>query len=165
MRANRSASGFDPAVCCMSAAGEYDAQIGASHCRFSGMCMCMRSRRVQMRRTFASFNILRELFVLENRNMFLSQALLHVLQLLTFVAITKASCYLPSGAEQDGVRCSSDTEHSACCFSGNECFTNGLCKDPYDAPINKYWRYGCTDPSWQSPDCPKYCYTGSTGEH
>jgi hypothetical protein len=51
---------------------------------------------------------------------------------------------------------SNDT-FSTCCAAKDMCTTNGLCKSFDGADNNKYWRNGCTDPTWRSPNCVNHC--------
>ncbi|ETS73577.1 hypothetical protein PFICI_14523 [Pestalotiopsis fici W106-1] len=66
-------------------------------------------------------------------------------------ASTDGQTYIPcntTAVEQGG--------HSACCASGDMCFTNGLCKAG-EGQWNWNWRVACTDPTFQDPSCPNYC--------
>ena len=77
-----------------------------------------------------------------------------------------ATCYWPNGEAKSltgTVSCNSTGQYSACCMAGDECTTNGLCKAPSDGNINWYWRQTCTDPTWQSDACPKYCNSPDNG--
>ena len=56
------------------------------------------------------------------------------------------------------------TDHRQCCDSIDMCTNNRLCKGPagIDPIDNIYWRMACTDKSWQSPTCPRFCHKDST---
>lgn len=45
---------------------------------------------------------------------------------------------------------------SLCCELGDTCLTNGLCV----TPSGVYYNGGCTDDTYQSAICPKYCTSG-----
>ncbi|KKZ65701.1 hypothetical protein EMCG_01263 [[Emmonsia] crescens] len=67
------------------------------------------------------------------------------------------TCYLPNGkiAENDAP-CFPQNPESACCGGSTYvCSTNNMCAH-YDG---SYYIIGsCTDPTWNSPGCPGYCY-------
>ena len=73
------------------------------------------------------------------------------------VAAERRKCYYPNGdlvlADSP---CDPDAEHSACCGAppfGVACLSNKLCRtQPGD-----FSRGSCTDPTWQSPECPSFC--------
>ena len=54
------------------------------------------------------------------------------------------SAYLPCGPD-DGV-------HSGCCVPDDGCSTEGYCFG-----LGYMYRGGCTDQSWNAPECPQYC--------
>lgn len=63
------------------------------------------------------------------------------------------TCYWPDGSTAaDQTVCSSGTQ-SACCPSGSACTSNGLCYN-----LGYLQRGSCTDKTWGSSACPKYCY-------
>ncbi|KAK4121163.1 hypothetical protein N657DRAFT_647984 [Parathielavia appendiculata] len=69
-----------------------------------------------------------------------------------------AKCYYPGGFESTDIPCDPDAEVSACCANGdskvaNACLSNKLCI----MPAGTIARGGCTDPTFTSPDCPRYC--------
>jgi hypothetical protein len=88
------------------------------------------------------------------RLLFLSLALVHS-------ASGDTQCYYPDGSKAVNYRyvpCTNDT-FSACC-NPNEydiCQPNGLCWWPGGSSL---YRGACTDPTWQSPNCPKACRDG-----
>ena len=96
------------------------------------------------------------------------QALL-LLLFLFGLANAASQCYHPNGNPSTEVDtwqvCDPDAEHSACCAVGDECLTNGLCRNAA-SPANKndYWRDLCTDPTWESDACPKFCYNETTSK-
>lgn len=83
--------------------------------------------------------------------------------LLYFTATTSASasCYYPSGSIAPAdIPCNHNpTEDSACCGQGFICLSNGLCQNPLVAAgeFGLYSRGSCTDQSWTSSQCPKFC--------
>ena len=94
-----------------------------------------------------------------------SYAVLGLLLLSSLVAhISAEECYLPDGSSLGGgLRvCDPSAPASACCASGDECTTNGFCKAGNDGDNNWLWRGGCTDKTWESDSCPKYCWDSST---
>lgn len=77
-----------------------------------------------------------------------------------------ATCYWPNGqaAPGDMLPCGgggADTQNSACCNQGWTCLSNGLCmpdgQDPANLAGATIIRGACTDRSWASPDCPRWC--------
>ncbi|KAH6706179.1 hypothetical protein EV126DRAFT_398444 [Verticillium dahliae] len=54
-----------------------------------------------------------------------------------------------------------DTTHSHCCNQGWACLSNGLCmaagQDPAQLAGATLMRGACTDQTWTSPDCPRWC--------
>ena len=65
-------------------------------------------------------------------------------------------CFWPDGTVSvDQVPCS-DGDFSSCCNKGDLCLDNGLCSNIVSEPITLS-RGACTDPTWQSPNCPQYC--------
>ncbi|KAL2169524.1 hypothetical protein VTG60DRAFT_5917 [Thermothelomyces hinnuleus] len=70
---------------------------------------------------------------------------------------------LPGGKEAtEDFPCDPDAEHSPCCAGtplGLACLANKLCL----SPAGRFARGSCTDPTWKSPECPKFC-THQTGK-
>lgn len=71
-------------------------------------------------------------------------------------------CYYPDGTPAPGdIPCDPDAENSACCSakSGDAfgCLANKLCRMPSGRNV----RGSCTDPTWMSPECPKFCMSTS----
>jgi hypothetical protein len=93
-----------------------------------------------------------------------SRAVLTLLLLSTLAAhLSAETCYLPNGSAIGGLRvCDPSAPASACCALGDECTTNGFCKAGNDGDNNWLWRGTCTDKTWESDSCPKYCYDSST---
>ncbi|KAF2263884.1 hypothetical protein CC78DRAFT_262699 [Lojkania enalia] len=94
---------------------------------------------------------------------FMSHYLIVLLSTCLFSRPTIAAnstCYYPSGLENKGSPCDSDSEISSCCGPGFVCLSNGLClpgpelKQEYRY---EFYRSGCTDASWNSTQCPQYC--------
>ena len=84
--------------------------------------------------------------------------------LAVYTAFASAGCYAPDGTyEPDDVPCLPDQEDSFCCQAGYVCLSNKLCyatsasKDYDPKNPNGRTRRGCTDPSWDSPECPQFC--------
>jgi len=91
------------------------------------------------------------------------------LLLLAHLAILRGclgKCYYPDGTLAPGdIPCDPDAENSSCCSakSGDAfgCLANKLCRMPSGRNV----RGSCTDPTWMSPDCPKFCTSTSFGRH
>lgn len=72
-------------------------------------------------------------------------------------------CYYPGGEEAPGdLPCDTEAEHSPCCAGGKiagACLANKLCL----AKGNPDWyaRGSCTDPTFEAPECPKFCLSES----
>ncbi|KAK1656787.1 hypothetical protein BDP55DRAFT_709124 [Colletotrichum godetiae] len=79
-----------------------------------------------------------------------------VITLLKILA-TGQTCYWPNGVPNDVVKpcpVTAGTEAAACCFEDHYCLTNGLCFEPLTLTM---YRGACTDETFQSSGCPKYC--------
>ncbi|KAE8380845.1 hypothetical protein BDV26DRAFT_290106 [Aspergillus bertholletiae] len=66
------------------------------------------------------------------------------------------TCYWPDGTPAtEDVPCS-DERYAPCCRSGNLCLSNNLC---LNVAIQPYVlsRGACTDPNWNSDNCPQFC--------
>ena len=72
-------------------------------------------------------------------------------------------CYYPGGEEATGdLPCDADAENSPCCAGGKiagACLANKLCLAKGDP--DWYARGSCTDPTFQAPECPKFCLSES----
>ncbi|PGH00709.1 hypothetical protein AJ79_08129 [Helicocarpus griseus UAMH5409] len=80
-----------------------------------------------------------------------------LLLLLTSPVTAQKKCYLPNGeVEENDAPCFPQNPHSACCGGSTYvCSTNNMCAH-YDG---SYYVIGsCTDPTWNDPACPSYCY-------
>ncbi|KAB8200543.1 hypothetical protein BDV34DRAFT_204596 [Aspergillus parasiticus] len=82
------------------------------------------------------------------------------LYLLFFLLIQSVysvqTCYWPDGTPAtEDVPCS-DEKYAPCCRSGNLCLSNNLC---LNVAIQPYVlsRGACTDPNWDSDNCPQFC--------
>ena len=65
-------------------------------------------------------------------------------------------CYFPNGSLSPSVPCDPSANVTHCCLKREQCLTNGICA--IDATINygvQFARGVCSDPTWQSPVCPK----------
>ncbi|KAF1818452.1 uncharacterized protein K489DRAFT_94236 [Dissoconium aciculare CBS 342.82] len=79
-----------------------------------------------------------------------------------FIATACADCYWPDGTKfTDYPACDVQAKDgfSNCCGNSDMCTTNGFCKWNFFANSSLLWRNGCTDPSWNSPNCAQYCKT------
>ncbi|TID25743.1 gb [Venturia nashicola] len=70
------------------------------------------------------------------------------------------TCYWPNGSTAANQTVCASGSQSACCPIGNECTSNGLC---YDFGYLK--RGSCTDKTWESSACPKYCNKNDGGNN
>lgn len=86
----------------------------------------------------------------------------HQISILHTIQARMSTCYWPNGGgeAQDFTRCDTGSGQSACCASSHYCFSNGLCLDPNQMTT---YRGACTDESWDSAACPKYCLTFGEG--
>jgi hypothetical protein len=85
----------------------------------------------------------------------------------TLISCVRADlCYLPDGSEIGGLRiCDPTAPASACCAPGDECTAAGLCKAGNDGDNNWMWRGTCSDKTWESEYCPRYCYNSTTSKN
>jgi hypothetical protein len=68
------------------------------------------------------------------------------------------TCYFPDGSLAKGnFPCFLDQEVSPCCGVDTICEASGLCKVEGSAGVSDLIRGACTDPTWDSPECPQYC--------
>ncbi|KXH68886.1 hypothetical protein CSAL01_02548 [Colletotrichum salicis] len=89
----------------------------------------------------------------------LSQMQLRVYFVISLLEILAAgqTCYWPNGVPNDVVKpcpIAAGTEAAACCFEDHYCLTNGLRFEPLTLTM---YRGACTDETFQSSGCPKYC--------
>jgi hypothetical protein len=78
------------------------------------------------------------------------------------ISAVQAACFFPNGTiSTTSERCRHDTEHSPCCGKGYKCLSNGLCQVSDVTPDKpagwEYARGGCTDKTFGSQDCPRFC--------
>jgi hypothetical protein len=75
----------------------------------------------------------------------------HILSALADVPL----CFYPDGSQaQSDYACNLTAEHSFCCAIGYNCLDNKICV----AEGYSDWNRGsCTDKTWNSPDCPRFC--------
>ena len=75
------------------------------------------------------------------------------------------TCYQPDGTEDPGdnpCRAPSSTQASACCGRSDLCLDNSLCLSQTGTINGGFWRGTCTDRTWQSVECPRYCQDGKS---
>jgi hypothetical protein len=64
-------------------------------------------------------------------------------------------CFYPDGSTaQSDFACNLTAEHSFCCAVGYNCLENKICVAVGESDWN---RGSCTDKSWNSPECPRFC--------
>ena len=84
--------------------------------------------------------------------------------LIYYPIILGASCYFPdqSIAGQPYLPCSGTTSdgYSPCCASGDQCTEHGYCF----GNAGYIYRGGCTDITWQSPNCAQQCRDGTQSQ-
>jgi hypothetical protein len=85
--------------------------------------------------------------------------------LLILLPVSAATCYFPNGAiARDYLPCTNQA-FSTCCLPAYTCLSNNICtfiplnRDP-DSNID-YVRGACTDSTWNSTSCPKFCNNGN----
>ena len=77
------------------------------------------------------------------------------------MATGQGYCYLPNGdLMKVDSPCFSNADVSSCCGQDWTCLANGLC---YHSDLKVLARGTCTDPNWDSSDCPQYCTESSYG--
>lgn len=80
--------------------------------------------------------------------------------LMNAITVDAQKCYFPDGSESNYTPCrpQSSDQASACCLPIDICLDNSLClaQTGYGALS----RGSCTDATWQSDDCPRYCQDG-----
>ncbi|KAH7355490.1 hypothetical protein BKA66DRAFT_446566 [Pyrenochaeta sp. MPI-SDFR-AT-0127] len=78
-----------------------------------------------------------------------------VAAVLCSLAASELSCYYPDGKNATGLTpCKPNADVSHCCREADVCQTNGMCFSP---GLGAIVRRGCTDRTWNSPDCPNAC--------
>ncbi|OCK83469.1 hypothetical protein K432DRAFT_467283, partial [Lepidopterella palustris CBS 459.81] len=80
-------------------------------------------------------------------------------ELLPLSLVFAQSCYFSDGSTStDDVPCNPNALVSAYCFSKQACLSNGLCVfDPRNVTTMAHHRGTCTESTWQSSACPRYC--------
>ena len=71
------------------------------------------------------------------------------------------TCYFPNGSAADrDIPCRAPTSNqaSACCAYSDICLDNSLCLA--QSGVGIITRGSCTDQSWQSSECARYCQDG-----
>lgn len=116
-------------------------------------------RRRQIFFLLASPLLLQALNAKEHRFLAFAMVLLRCISafvaLLLMLPSVLATCYYPNGTESpdDDISCPNS---KACCPKDAFCLSNGLCW----SSLNFLLRASCTDQSWTSPDCARYCLDG-----
>ena len=80
------------------------------------------------------------------------------------------SCYFPDGTPSGtDVPCTDDpVGDSFCCFTGQACLSNKVCGAFHTNSTGSFMTFArgtCTDSSWNSPACPKFCLDGESPRH
>ncbi|KAF2205928.1 hypothetical protein GQ43DRAFT_436662 [Delitschia confertaspora ATCC 74209] len=77
----------------------------------------------------------------------------------TLFSSALADCHFPDGGVATAdVPCNPNSLVSHCCWGGQACLSNGLCRsDPHDATLSRTHRGTCTDATFQSENCPRHC--------
>lgn len=83
-----------------------------------------------------------------------------------FLVTTAQQCYFPNGDKSNDTPCST-TDTFSCCGKGSACLSNGLCMHTkhiggVEPSGSWFGRGSCTDPTWGSDKCPKFCITKGT---
>ena len=76
------------------------------------------------------------------------------------ILLADQSCYNPDGIVpwKPYYPCNTASNvHSACCGPGDQCTENGYCF----GSAGFVYRGGCTDNTWQSPNCAQQCRDGT----
>lgn len=77
-----------------------------------------------------------------------------------------STCYYPNGEKNNGGACNSNAEVSSCCGPTFVCLSNGLCQPGPDSKRTysyNFYRSGCTDATFNSTSCPRFCV--GSGHH
>lgn len=80
----------------------------------------------------------------------------------TSSGLCQAQCWFPDGSlAKDDQPCYPDRSDSFCCGTrGQTCSDDKLCLGLVGFGTPSYNRGSCTDRTWKSPECPKFCYKG-----
>ena len=76
------------------------------------------------------------------------------------------TCYFPDGSVADHntpCRAPSANQASACCAYSDICLDNSLCLAQSGHGV--IWRGSCTDQTWQSIECARYCQDSKLNDH
>lgn len=93
------------------------------------------------------------------------------LYLANFLPVVSSTCYMPNGNTTNDAACGGDATGSACCGPGYACLSNNICAltEHVSSEVAKtspfYVRGGCTDETWASKDCPKFCRNATNGDN
>ncbi|KAB8234692.1 hypothetical protein BDV23DRAFT_181355 [Aspergillus alliaceus] len=87
---------------------------------------------------------------------------LFLFSLVLPVVYSESTCYWPDGTPATADVPCSDEKYAPCCRAGNLCLSNNLC---LNVAIQPYVlsRGACTDPNWNSDNCPQFCTNVSRG--
>ncbi|KAF2726894.1 hypothetical protein EJ04DRAFT_517577 [Polyplosphaeria fusca] len=83
----------------------------------------------------------------------------------TVLAISQ-KCYDSNGVETGNTPCNASALVSHCCGPTFVCLDNGLCKpgpnssDAGYQTFTAFYHAGCTDPTFKSEECSKFCMSG-----
>lgn len=90
---------------------------------------------------------------------------------MPIISVASALCYFPDGNSTNDAACGGFGSKSTCCGPGYACLSNNLCAvseyvaADIAASSPSYVRAGCTDESWSSKNCPKYCLNSTNGDN
>ena len=84
--------------------------------------------------------------------------------LINAMTVDAQQCYLPNGSKSPDTPCrpQSSDQASACCRSTDICLDNSLCLAQTGYAL--LTRGSCTDPTWQSDECPRDYQDGKIPE-
>ncbi|KAH0286952.1 hypothetical protein M436DRAFT_60767 [Aureobasidium namibiae CBS 147.97] len=93
--------------------------------------------------------------------MFISGWLFSILLIAQlFLSGSAQTCYWPDNSVAETLTpCNSAATNSHCCGPYALCLDNGYCFNQGNEYGNRLSRSGCTDKTWNSDACPKYCQT------
>lgn len=74
--------------------------------------------------------------------------------------ILAQTCYFPNGAIATNDIACTNGPAAICCEFTATCLDNELCFNPFGSAVGGYIRGSCTDISWESPSCPRFCNEG-----
>ena len=79
------------------------------------------------------------------------------------VLLARGTCYYPDRSIPPELYAECNTvsnEDNACCNTGDQCTTQGYCYDT----AGYLYRGGCTDITWESPNCASECKNGTQSQ-